>query len=135
MSRRPHCTSVRRGGRDDRFHRHVSRFLSLLLSAGLPLPPSLSPPLFFGLRFVLFGSDGRFNQESRQFINPKGAGCMVLTERTWLYSGSYPASCHPYRTAHHTINANPLHRLPRPHPSLRRQPGAGPEETALLPSE
>lgn len=41
--------------------------------------------LFFcvGL-FVLLGSDGGFNQESRQFINPKEGACTTLTERTWF---------------------------------------------------
>lgn len=34
--------------------------------------------------FVLLGSDGGFNQESRQFINPKEGACTTLTERTWF---------------------------------------------------
>lgn len=48
---------------------------------------SLQLALFFcvcvGL-FVLLGSDGGFNQESRQFINPKEGACTTLTERTWF---------------------------------------------------
>lgn len=40
--------------------------------------------LFFCGVFVLLGSDGGFNQESRQFINPKEGACTTLTERTWF---------------------------------------------------
>lgn len=72
MSKRLHITSVHDVTADDRFPRHVT-----------------SPPLnslFFlcvGV-FVLLGSDGGFNQESRQFINPKEGACTTLTERTWF---------------------------------------------------
>lgn len=71
MSNLLHITSVHDVTADDRFSRHAT-----------------SPPLnslFFcvGL-FVLLGSDGEFNQENRQFINPKEGACTTLTERTWF---------------------------------------------------
>lgn len=45
--------------------------------------PQLALFVCVGL-FVLLGSDGGFNQESRQFINPKEGACTTLTERTWF---------------------------------------------------
>lgn len=73
MSKRLHVTSAHDVTADDTFPRHVTS------------PPFNS--LFFfvcvGL-FVLLGSDGGFNQESRQFINPKEGACTTLTERTWF---------------------------------------------------
>lgn len=51
----------------------------------LPLLPSTRSGFFFSVGvFVLLGSDGGFNQESRQFINPKEGACTTLTERTWF---------------------------------------------------
>lgn len=72
MSKRLHITSVHDVTADDRFPRHVTS-------------PPLNSLLFVcaGL-FVLLGSDGGFNQESRQFINPKEGACTALTERTWF---------------------------------------------------
>lgn len=71
MSKCLHITSAHDVNADDRFHRHVT-----------------SPPLnwfcFYVGLFVLLGSDGEFNQESKQFINPKEGACTTLTERTWF---------------------------------------------------
>lgn len=71
MSKRLHITSVHDVTADDRFPRHVTS------------PPLNSFFLCVGV-FVLLGSDGGFNQESRQFINPKEGACTTLTERTWF---------------------------------------------------
>lgn len=72
MSKRPHITSVHDVTADDRFPRHVTS------------PPLNSLSFFCVGVFVLLGSDGGFNQESRQFINPKEGACTTLTERTWF---------------------------------------------------
>lgn len=72
MSKRLHITSVHDVTADDRFLRHVTS-------------PPLNSLFFFCVGvFVLLGSDGGFNQESRQFINPKEGACTTLTERTWF---------------------------------------------------
>lgn len=78
MSKLLHITSVHDVTADDRFPRHVTS-------------PPLNSPFFVCVRvcvcvgvFVLLGSDGGFNQESRQFINPKEGACTTLTERTWF---------------------------------------------------
>lgn len=71
MSKRLHITSAHNVTEDDSFPRHVAS------------PPLDSFFFLFGV-FVLLGSDGGFNQESRQFINPKEAACTTLTERTWF---------------------------------------------------
>ena len=72
MSKRLHITSVHDVTADDRFPRHVTS-------------PPLNSLVFFSVGvFVLLGSDGGFNQESRQFINPKEGACTTLTERTWF---------------------------------------------------
>lgn len=72
MSKCWHITHVHDVSADDRFPRHVSS------------PPlQLTGFLCVGL-FVLLGSDGGFNQESRQFINPKEGACTTLTECTWF---------------------------------------------------
>lgn len=79
MSKSLHITSVHDMTVDDRFPRHVT-------SPPLNLLGSFFFFFFFfsvGV-FVLLGSDGGFNQESRQFINPKEGACTTLTERTWF---------------------------------------------------
>src|SRR4029434_8589130 len=63
-------------------HSHLSLSISLSLSLSLSSPPLYPSPLL--LFCVLWGSDGRFNWESRQFINPKGAAATGLTVRTWF---------------------------------------------------
>lgn len=76
MSERLHITSAHDMSADDRFPRHVTS------------PPLNSLSFFLCVCvlgfFVLLGSDGGFNQESRQFINPKEGACTALTERTWF---------------------------------------------------
>lgn len=81
MSKLLHITSVHDVTVDDRFLRRVTS------------PPLISRAFFFFflgggvivvVEVVLLGNDGGFNQESRQFINPKEGACRTLTERTWF---------------------------------------------------
>lgn len=79
MSKLLHITSEHDVTADDRFPRHVTSPLNSSFVFFLY-------PFFFVCvwDFVLLGSDGGFNQESRQFINPKEGACTTLTERTWF---------------------------------------------------
>lgn len=75
MSKRLHITYVHDKTADDRFPRRVTS----------PPLSSLSSSSFNCIGFLFCcGSDGGFNQESRQFINPKEGACTALTERTWF---------------------------------------------------
>lgn len=71
MSKCLRITSAHDVTTNDRFHRHVTS-------------PHLNWFSFYVELFVLLGSDGEFNQESKQFINPKEGACTTLTERTWF---------------------------------------------------